>query len=133
MSNKRYLYQLQEYFGRMGEVEGLFVATEEEIRSIMGQDASFGEILGKHSYVEFEITEHNVTKVDIDSESVEKVALHLGDTWSGYNPLDYVSFYCEKCEDSYRREDAKVISSQEFDMELCEYCYKDMKSGGTDD
>ena len=87
----RYLYEYYMDCGRMGEVEGLFVATEEEVKSAIGKEVYFGEILGKHSEVEGELEESEFNKVDIDSESVEKVALKLGRTWSGYNPLEYLA------------------------------------------
>ena len=87
----RYLYEYYMDCGRTGEVEGLFVATEEEVKSAIGKEVYFGEILGKHSEVVGELEESEFNKVDIDSESVEKVALKLGRTWSGYNPLEYLA------------------------------------------
>lgn len=87
----RYLFEYYMDCGRTGEVEGLFVATEEEVKSAIGKEVYFGEILGKHSEVVGELEESEFNKVDIDSESVEKVALKLGRTWSGYNPLEYLA------------------------------------------
>ena len=37
--------------GRAGDVEGLFIATEEEVENLIGSEVYFGEILGKHSEV----------------------------------------------------------------------------------
>ncbi len=50
--NKDYkLYSFEWDCGRMGFVEGLFVATEEEIKDAIDKEVYFGEILGKHSEV----------------------------------------------------------------------------------
>ena len=76
---------------RQGSVRGLFVATEEEVKSIIGKSVYFGEILGKHSEVYGVIEDGEITKVDLDSETVDKVSKILGTTWSGYNPLNYLS------------------------------------------
>lgn len=75
---------------RMGNVEGLFVATEDEIKNIIGKKIYFGEILGKHSEVYGNIDNEDITKLDLDCETVEKVTKLLGETWSGYNPLEYL-------------------------------------------
>lgn len=86
----KYLWSFEWDCGRQGSVEGLFVATEETIKENMGKQVYFGEILGKHSEVYGTLEEGDVTKVDLDSETVEKVQKVLGSTWSGYNPLSYI-------------------------------------------
>ncbi|MCY8191458.1 hypothetical protein MOC62_07540 [Bacillus spizizenii] len=87
--NEKYLWK----FGwglNYGDVEGLFVATEEEVFNLIGKEVYFGEINGKHSEVYGEIEEGEIEKVAIDPETVATVSAVLGDTWSGYNPLHYV-------------------------------------------
>ena len=81
----------------MGNVSGLFVATEEDVKAAIGQEIYFGEILGKHSEIYGTLEEKEVTKVALDSTTVAKVAEILGTTWSGYNPLAYVRRECAKC------------------------------------
>lgn len=90
---KRYLYRFLWDCGRQGHVEGLFVASELEIEKVIGKTVSFGEILGKHSEIDGVIARDDIEKVDLDSGTVEKVAKILGDTWSGYNPFDYVDYF----------------------------------------
>jgi hypothetical protein len=85
-----YLWKFYWDCGRSGEVEGLFVATEDEVNAVIGQGVYFGEILGKHSEVRGTIDEGEITKVNLDTETVEKVSKILGSTWSGYNPLEYL-------------------------------------------
>lgn len=88
---KKYLWKLYFDCGRQGAIEGLFTATQEEIDGLMGREVYFGEALGKHSDIQGEIEECDISKVDLDSETVEKVEAILGSTWSGYNPFQYLS------------------------------------------
>ena len=89
MTNPRFLWNFHWDCGRQGDLEGLFVATEDEVKQLIGQRVYFGEVLGKHSEIYGTIEEGEITKVDIDSETVEKVSKHLGSVWSGFNPLNY--------------------------------------------
>jgi len=116
---EKYLWKLYCYCGRQGSLEGLFVATEEEIKNTIGKYAYFGEVLGKHSEVYGDIEENEITKIDLDSETVEKVSKILGDTWSGFNPMNYIKYTCSICEDSY--------GVDEFNKEknICVYCEKE--------
>lgn len=117
MSDK-YLWKFEWDCGRQGDLEGLFVATEQEVKDLIGRKAYFGEVLGKHSEVEGTIEEGDIKKVDLDSETVEKVTAILGDTWSGFNPLEYARYECPVCGDSY--------CGYEFDQEknMCDYCVR---------
>jgi len=119
---EKYLYKFNWDCGRQGEVEGLFVATESEVEYAIGKEAYFGEILGKHSEVYGTIEEGEITKIDIDSNSVTQVAEHLGETWSGYNPLHYIKYDCQVCEDRYAGEE--MYSTEEDNM-ICKYCHKE--------
>lgn len=85
-----YLWKFFWYCGRNGEVEGLFTATQEEIEKYIDSQVYFGEILGKHSEIYGTLEWDDIEKLDLDSETVEKVTKLLGKTWSGYNPLDYI-------------------------------------------
>ena len=86
----RNLYRFSQDAGRMGRVDGLFVASEEEVARLIGREVYFGEILGKHSEVTIDFEEGDIEKIELDSETVEKVTELLGETWSGYNPFDYI-------------------------------------------
>ena len=88
---ERFIWKFEWDCGREGSIDGLFVATESEVNKITGKEIYFGEIFGKHSEIFGTIEDGEIEKVDLDSETVEKVALILGETWSGYNPLHYIS------------------------------------------
>lgn len=90
--NKNYLWKFYWDCGRMGKVEGLFVATEEEIQDLIGKNADFDEILGKHSEIFGIIEDGDISKIDIDGNTIDKITKVLGETWSGYNPLKYVEY-----------------------------------------
>lgn len=119
--NNKYLWNFYWYCGRSGSLKGLFVATEEEIKNIIGKYAYFGEVLGKHSEIYGNIEEGEITKIELDSETVEKVVNVLGDTWSGFNPLHYVRYECSNCGDRF--------SIDEFNKEInmCNYCIKEQE------
>lgn len=76
--------------GRSGDVEGLFVASQEQVDNAIGQQVWFGEILGKHSEVYGTLEEGDIVKIDVSSEVIAQLTPHLGMDWSGYNPLDYL-------------------------------------------
>lgn len=120
MENK-YLFKFGWDYGRQGEVEGLFVATEREVEYAIGKEAYFGEILGKHSEVYGDIEEGDITKIDIDPAAVEEVAKHLGLTWSGYNPLHYIRYECKACGDNLPGEE---MHSTDEDNMVCDYCHR---------
>lgn len=88
MSKK--LYELYVDCGRMGAVEGLFIATQDEVDNAIGSEVWFGEVLGKHSDIGGELEPHEVSVIDIDSDAVEKLYAALGSNLSGFNPLDYL-------------------------------------------
>ena len=126
----KYLYQFDCYFGRSGSIKGLFVATEEEVKSAIGCEVDFGEALGKHSHVHTEVEADMFEKLSISPEAVAEVSAFLGRTWSGYNPLDYLQVGCDECGDQCAEEDAEaegIIHREDFDRVLCEICYEEAK------
>jgi hypothetical protein len=74
----------------MGSVEGMFIATDEEVQNALGKQVYFGEILGKHSEISGELEEDDLEVVSEDQDFINKVEAILGTTLSGYNPLDYL-------------------------------------------
>lgn len=76
--------------GRMGHVEGLFVATEDELEKAYGKYVYFGEILGKHSEVSGTLDREDITIKSDDQVFIGQLTHLLGDSISGYNPLDYI-------------------------------------------
>ena len=91
MTLDKYLWRFYWDCGRDGSLDGLFVATENEVSELIGKRVYFGEVLGKHSEIFGELEEGDFDKVDLDSETVTKVAKVLGISWSGFDPRDYLS------------------------------------------
>jgi kynureninase len=89
------IYRMRLDFGRNGSLTGLFVATEEQIKSIIGRSAWFGEALGKHSDCSwtFEQGEDVFEEVLSTSQIVEWFEKNVGS--QGYNPFDYLR--CGEC------------------------------------
>jgi hypothetical protein len=76
--------------GRMGDVRGVFVATEDEIVVALGKRVYFGEILGKHSEVAGTLRKEDLTLLTDDQDFITK-AIAYGVASNGYNPLEYLS------------------------------------------
>ena len=83
------VYRLNIDFGRMGEVEGIFVAESEAVKNIIGKYIYFGEILGKHSEVKGTPEEDEIELITEDQTAVEVIEKHGLET--GYNPFDYLN------------------------------------------
>jgi len=120
--SKRFLYQFYWDCGRSGSLEGLFVATEKEVEDAIGAYMYFGEVLGKHSEVYGDLEKGDITKLNVSPEAVEEVAKHLGTSWSGFNPLDYIETRCDSCREECDEEDLV----QHYDEMVCKYCYEDL-------
>ncbi len=83
------LYSFYWDCGRMGNLEGLFIAEESDVQNIIGKEVYFGEVLGKHSEVSGVVDKEDIEVVSEDQEKVEWLENLLGSTVSGYNPLAY--------------------------------------------
>ena len=83
------LYRFYWDFRRWGQVEGLFISTQEQVDKLLGKEIYFGEILGKHSEVSGTIDEGDITLVSSDQDKVNWLLELLGGTVYGYNPFDY--------------------------------------------
>lgn len=82
------LYKFSHYFGRHGSLEGVFVATEEDIKKIMGQRVYFGEVLGKHSEVEIDAMEESDIKLLTSDQDFIAKAIEFGIVPMGTNPVN---------------------------------------------
>lgn len=76
--------------GRMGDVDGLFVTTKEELEKAYGKRVYFGEILGKHSEVYGTLDREDIEVLSDDKIFIEQLTHLLGNHLSGYNPLDKI-------------------------------------------
>ena len=87
------LYKFREDFGRMGEVEGLFIADELDVRDAIGQVVYLGEVLGKHSDIEVEITKASLKVIPVPQETIDQLLTAFGtSTLCGMNPLEYIEY-----------------------------------------
>lgn len=94
------IYEFHWDCGRMGDVEGLFVADKEDVSNAIGSNVYFGEILGKHSDVFGTLDEEDLVLKSDDQDFIRQFVEIMGmGTISGYNPLDYIEEGCEDEED----------------------------------
>ena len=105
------LYKYEEDFGRMGELEGLFVADEVDVEKVMGEETYWGEILGKHSEVIGNISKETVTMVSEDTEKILWLVLLMKGraTISGHNPV------AQKLEEIAEEEEEEDFNADEGD------------------
>lgn len=77
--------------GRMGDVEGIFFTTKEDIQKAIGKTVYFGEILGKHSEVYGTLHEKDI-EILIDDHALVNILKEklVNNTVSGYNPFEYM-------------------------------------------
>lgn len=82
------VYKFFVSYGRMGSLEGVFVATDADVKQSLGKEAYFGEVLGKHSDVYVTLTESMFKVLTDDTDFAEKFAWHH--CACGFNPLHYI-------------------------------------------
>lgn len=85
------IYKLDWDFGRMGSLEGVFVADSDDIKNLLKDkpEIYFGEVLGKHSEIIGVVKKEHLTKITDDEKFIElfeKYGLE-----NGYNPFDYLN------------------------------------------
>lgn len=90
------LYKFFWNCGRMGDLEGVFVAEEKDVENLIGKHIYFGEVLGKHSEICGELESNDIVLLTDDSKVVELFERHVGTV--GYNPFDY--YYPEDVEEN---------------------------------
>jgi len=85
------IYTYYKDFGRLGELEGMFIADHEDLIKLEGKEIYFGEVLGKHSEVIVEFSyDEDIDVRTQDQEFIKKFREIMGDNFStGYNPLNY--------------------------------------------
>ena len=89
--DKKRLWKFKWECGRMGDIEGLFIATKKEVDSVIGIEVYFGEVLGKHSEIYGTIDEGEIIECDASDATIEELEDMFGLSVCGYNPLDYIS------------------------------------------
>lgn len=81
------VYQFFWDCGRMGDLHGVFVATDKEVRDTHGKRVYFGEVLGKHSEIEGEIDPPDIALI---SDDPAVVAAFESRSPIGYSPIEYL-------------------------------------------
>jgi len=109
--------------GRGGTLSGTFVADPSTVEKAIGQEAYFGEVLGKHSEVYGPLEAREVKEITRDPALVDafKKILELAEqgTGFGYNPLDYVRIgACDHCGEAFGVDEVKEL--KEATCEKCE-------------
>lgn len=87
------MHKLYSFFwdcGRMGDVEGLFIAEESEVDAAIGSQVYFGEILGKYSEISGTLSSVDLKVISDEQDKIDWLLGIVGPNVSGYNPLDYV-------------------------------------------
>lgn len=81
------LYKYEEDFGRMGSLDGLFFATDDEYTYFMGRTIQEYEILGKYSEVQLDFDKTTVTEVKLSQTTIDEMFAVFGSHVSGVSPL----------------------------------------------
>jgi hypothetical protein len=91
----RKLYKFHWDCGRMGDVDGVFIAESEDVDAAVegGAKIYFGEILGKHSEISGTLEGKDLTALSDDQAFIDQLVAVFGGAWTicGYSPLDYVA------------------------------------------
>lgn len=122
----RKLYRFEWDCGTMGEVEGLFAEDEAEVQKFIGLDVCFGYILGKRFEVDGTLAEEDLEVISEDQDKIDWLVGITSSTVSGFNPLDYIKVYCDRCGDPIF-ENRKWLEYKVVDYEkLCESCSEEL-------
>lgn len=84
---KLYSYSID--YGRMGVLDGLFFATDEELDAAEGNEVYMDDVLGKHSEISFTFDRSVLTEIELSQECINVLMKATGKTVSGYNLLEY--------------------------------------------
>lgn len=74
--------------GRQGHIEGMFVATNEQVEEACGKEVYFGEVLGKHSEIFGVLRRDDFHLLTDDPDFVRNFEKFKCE--SGFNPLNYL-------------------------------------------
>jgi hypothetical protein len=86
--SRKAIYKYSKDFGRMGDLNGIFVADPDEVSLCMEQEVYWGEVLGKHSNVYHNLSHEDIIFITDNQEFVslfEEYKLSFG-----YNPVERV-------------------------------------------
>jgi len=84
------IYKFEQDYGRMGYLDGVFIAESVDVKQMLGNEVDLGEVLGKHSEVITTMTSDNITLLTDDQDFIKTFSDILSDTFeAGINPMGY--------------------------------------------
>lgn len=85
------VYKLNAECGRMGDLEGLFIAPKEHVKVLIEKqiEVYFGEVLGKHSEIYGKIEEDEIEFVSDEQAVIDVIEKHS--LANGFNPFEYTT------------------------------------------
>lgn len=109
------LYRLNVDCGRMGELEGVFIADKLDVEILLDESLSiyWGEVLGKHSEIYGSLEEGELIFITDDIKVIDLVEAYKLET--GYNPFHYG---CEDIPESVADKDCDYISEVVKELRL---------------
>ena len=90
-TNEKAVYKSNIDCGRMGNLEGLFVAKKSHVKLLCDSkiEVYFGEVLGKHSEIYGAMEKNDIIMISDELNVIEIIEKH--DLENGYNPFDYTA------------------------------------------
>jgi uncharacterized protein YrrD len=75
-----------------GQIDSMFLATDEEIEKLNTKEIILGEVLGKHSEVYFFLKEGELRELNVSEETIENLySVCPNRTLCGYSLLDFLN------------------------------------------
>lgn len=86
------LYRYQQDYGRMGALDGVFIADENDVKWFMGAEVWVDDVLGKHSEVTVAFNLNTIKPLEVSEQTVREIHTALGKSISGMTPyeVDYL-------------------------------------------
>jgi len=110
MENELAVFKMNIDFGRMGNLEGVFVAKKSHVKCLIDNkiEVYFGEVLGKHSEIYGPVEEKDIKIISEDPQVIDVIINH--DLSSGYCPFDYTFVNAGEWAESIENTDDMTVS-----------------------
>lgn len=95
-SNQKAVYKLNLNCGRMGDLQGVFIAKKSFVEHLIKSEIQvyFGEVLGKHSEIYGKVEESEIELVTDEQLVIDVIEKHGLE--NGYNPFHYTALGQER-------------------------------------
>jgi len=110
------VYKWSVYLGRGGDLEGMFVATKEDVEASYGKTVMIYEGCGKHSNPTVVLAED---QFKVKSEDPAVVGFVRAGGSTGYDPLEYIHHICDVCDMWSNPEEVVVYWCEEHEVTIC--------------